>query len=370
MAHAGKDYYRALGVAENADAAAIKEAYRKLAKRHHPDANPDNPKAAERFKAIGEAYGVLSDPAKRKKYDQMRKLGAFGLGDARPGPKTGAASGAPGFSFEDLGGLGGFSDIFSSIFDRARKERGPRPPGPRKGRNVEYSVDVSFTTAANGGKIALTVPITEKCARCDGSGGAPGAEWKRCAECGGSGTVSFGQGTFAVKRPCPACASRGRQASEPCAACEGAGKIRQRRKMHVAVPPGAQTGQKVRVPGQGESGEGGGARGDLLITFKVKPHRFFRREGSDIHASVTVNFAQAMLGARIRVATVSGDKAQIRVPPGTQPGTRFRIKGQGIRRDGRAGDQIVEVKVKLPESLSSEERERVKELADLSGMKR
>lgn len=364
-----KDYYRTLGVAENADAAAIKEAYRKLAKRYHPDANAGDPRAAERFKEVGEANAVLSNPAKRKKYDQMRKLGAFGLGGARGTPKTGTAGDSASFSFEDFGGLGGFSDIFSSIFDRGREQRGRQPGGPSKGRNVEYSVDVSFETAARGGKIALSVPITETCARCKGSGGAAGAAWKRCEECGGSGSVTFGQGTFAVPRPCPACAARGRTSTDPCGTCDGAGKLRQTRKINVSVPPGAQTGAKVRIPGQGESGSGGGPPGDLLVAFKVRPHRFLRREGDDIHATVSVNLAQAMLGSTIRVATLSGQKAELRIPPGTQPGARFRIKGRGIRRDGKVGDQVVEVAVKVPSSLEPEAQERLREFAALSGMK-
>ncbi len=368
MARTGKDYYRILGVPENAAAATIKTAYRKLAKQYHPDANPGNPAAAERFKEVGEANGVLSDPSKRKKYDQMRKLGAFGIGGARA-PGAGTTTSTTGFSFEDLGGLGGFSEIFSSIFDRARKEGGPRTGGPSKGRNVEYSVDVLFTTAAVGGKVALSVPITEKCAQCKGSGGAPGAAWKRCEECSGSGSVSFGQGTFAVKRPCPACAGRGRKSAEPCGSCDGVGKLRQNRKLHVSVPPGAQTGSKVRIPGHGESGESGGAPGDLIITFKVKPHRFFRRDGNDIQTRVDINLVQALLGTKIRVATVSGNKAELRIPPGTQPGTRFRLTGRGVRRDGKAGDQIVEVRVRVPEALTPEARERVEELADLPDVK-
>ncbi len=369
MARTGKDYYRTLGVAENAGPDAIKEAYRKLAKRYHPDANPGDPGAAERFKEVGEANAVLSNPAKRKKYDQMRKLGAFGLGGARGAPKTGTAAGSAAFSFEDFGGLGGFSDLFSSIFDRGREQRSRRPGSPSKGRNVEYSVDVSFETAAKGGRIALSVPITEKCARCKGTGGTEGAAWKRCAECGGSGSVSFGQGTFAVPRPCPACAARGRVSAKPCEACDGAGKLRQARKINVSVPAGARTGSKVRIPGQGESGNGGGPPGDLLVAFKVQPHRFLRREGADIHASVSVNLAQATLGSTIRVPTLSGKKAELRIPPGTQPGTRFRIRGHGIRRDGKVGDQVVEVNVKVPKSLDPEGQKRMKEFAALSDMK-
>lgn len=368
MTQATKDYYAILGVDEKADQAAIKSAYRRLAKRYHPDANQGNPRAAERFKEVGEANGVLSDPAKRKKYDQMRKLGAFGFGGARrPGSRTSPQS-TTSFSFEDLGGLGGFSDIFSSIFDRGRKP-GPKAGGRRKGKDVEYSVEVAFMTAARGGKVAISVPINEECATCRGSGGAPGTAWNKCAECKGKGSVSFGQGGFAVNRPCPACLGRGERAEEECGACDGAGKVHQDRKIQVSVPAGVETNSKARLTGQGERGQKGGAPGDLVITYKVEPHAFFHREGNDILVTVPINLAQAALGSRIRVSTISGRKVVLRIPPGTQPGTRFRIRGQGIRRKGRTGDQFVEVRVSVPESLSEAQAEQFREFADAAGMK-
>ena len=201
-----KDFYKVLGVSEKASADEIKKAYRKLAKQYHPDANAGNAAAADRFKQIGEAYSVLSDEKKRKQYDQMRRLGAFGFG-GRPGGSrpTGGFTNETSFSFDDLGGLGGLGDIFSSIFDRDRKGSAPRANGPKKGQNVEYVVEISFETAVKGGRISITVPITEECATCGGGGAKPGTKTKRCTECKGLGTVSFGQGGFAVKRPCPAC---------------------------------------------------------------------------------------------------------------------------------------------------------------------
>ena len=368
MSNTNKDYYAILGVDAKADEAAIKKAYRKLAKQYHPDANQGNPQAAERFKEVGEANGVLSDPVKRRKYDQMRKLGAFGFGGARPGARA-QPQGSPSFSIDDLGGLGGFSDIFSSIFDRGKKGQTPKSGGPRKGEDVEYLAEVSFMTAAKGGKVPVSVPITEECATCRGSGGAPGTGWKKCAECKGSGSVSFGQGGFAVNRPCPACVGRGEKAERVCGACAGTGKIHQDRKIQVSVPAGVRTGSKVRLTGQGERGRKGGAPGDLVITFKVTPHRFFRREGSDIHVTVPINLAQATLGSRIRVGTISGRKVVLRIPAGTQPGTRFRIRGQGIRREGRIGDQYVEIKVEIPETLTEEQASRIREFATDTGLK-
>ncbi len=363
-----KDYYAILGVDPKADDDAIKKAYRRLAKKYHPDANPDSPRAAERFKEIGEANGILSDPARRKKYDQMRKLGAFGFRGARPGSRPGAQTSSS-FSFEDLGGLGGFSDIFSSLFDRGRKGQARKPAGPAKGANVDYTAEVPFMVAATGGKISISVPFNEECATCRGSGGAPGSAWKTCAECRGKGSVSFGQGGFAVNRPCPACMGRGEAADKVCGACAGTGKVHQNRKIQVSVPAGVNPGAKVRLTGQGERGQKGGAPGDLIITFKIRPHRFFAREGNDIIVTVPLNLAQAALGSRIRVGTISGRKVVLRIPPGTQPGTRFRIKEQGIEREGRKGDQYVEVKVEVPDSLTEEQEQQIRDFADAAGLK-
>lgn len=380
MSTTTRDYYQVLGVAEKATADEIKKAYRKLAKQYHPDANQGDPSAAERFKEVGEAYSVLSDEEKRRKYDQMRKLGAFGFGSRRPGPGTSRPSpggGAPGgpeaesFSFDDLTGFGGLGDLFSSIFDRGRRgTEAPRGGGvPARGRNVEYVVEITFEAAVRGEKIAITVPVTEECATCSGSGATPGTKTVRCAECRGTGNVSFGQGTFAVTRPCPACFGRGTIPETPCASCGGNGSVRQNRKIQLTVPAGVDNGSKIRLSGQGERGAGGGPPGDLIITFQVKPHRFFRREGLDIHVVVPVNIAQATLGTTLRVNTVEGKKVQLKVPPGTQGGTRFRIKGMGVRRDGSVGDQYVEVKLEVPERLSEEEREAMDRFAQLAGMR-
>jgi molecular chaperone DnaJ len=369
-----RDYYRVLGVTEKADEQAIRKAYRKLAKEFHPDANQGDPKAAERFKEIGEAYGVLSNAEKRKQYDQMRKLGAFGFGGAGrpgrgPGPRPPGGPQPPddeAFSFDDLGGLGGLGDLFSSLFDRGTGRRGgagDRPPGPQPGQDVEVPVEVSFETAVRGGKIQLTVPVTDACATCAGSGAAPGSPLERCDECRGRGTVSFGQGGFAVNRPCPACMGRGRVPETPCASCSGNGAVRQLRKLQVNVPAGVESGSRMRLSGQGEQGAGGGPPGDLILVFQVREHRFFRREGLDIHVTVPLNVAQAALGSRVRVRTIGGKQVVLRIPPGTQGGTRFRIRGQGVSRGDRTGDQYVEVEVKTPEGLEGDAREAMEAFA-------
>jgi molecular chaperone DnaJ len=377
MPAAAKDYYKTLGVPESATQADIKKAYRKLAKQYHPDANANDPHAAERFKEVGEAYAVLSDDTKRKQYDTMRRNpfagfpGAAGGGGATGGTYGGygTAPGGAGFSFEDLGDLGGFSDIFSSIFDRGGKRRTQRGARSARGRDVEYIVEISFMTAARGGRIQIAVPMTDDCSVCNATGAAPGSRLQPCAECGGSGTVQFGQGGFAVSRPCPACLGRGQMPAVPCSACSGSGQVREERKIALNVPAGVDNGSKLRLTGQGEKGTAGAAAGDLLVTFKVQPDRFFRREGLDIHCTVPINIAQAVLGSRIRVRTVDGRKVALRVPPGTQSGTKFRIAGQGIEKAANRGDQYVQVRIEVPETLSDEQQQHMRAFADAAELK-
>jgi molecular chaperone DnaJ len=371
MATATKDYYKILGVAENASAEEIKKAYRKLAKQYHPDANPNNAGAADRFKEVSEAYSVLSDEEKRKQYDQMRKFGGFpgfGMpGGARPGGAGGAGAGPAGFEFEDLGAMGGLGDLFSSIFDMGKRGRG-RTQGAQRGQTVEYAVEVPFETAARGGKLTITVPVTDTCETCHGSGAAPGSSPVTCPECKGSGNVTFGQGGFAVSRPCPVCFGKGTVPTAPCPTCSGQGQIRAQRQLQVTVPAGVETGSKLRLSGQGEAGTGG-ARGDLILTFRVQPHHFFTREGMDVHCTVPINLAQATLGSRIRVRTIEGRSVVLKIPAGTQSGTRFRVKGQGVEKGGRRGDQYVQVKVTVPDKLSDEEEQIMRDFARVAELK-
>jgi molecular chaperone DnaJ len=372
MATQTKDFYRVLGVAENASADEIKKAYRKLAKQNHPDANPNDAAASERFKEASEAYAVLSDEAKRKQYDQMRKLGAFGgLGGYRPGgAQPGAGGGAPGagggFTFDDLGG--GLGDIFGSMFDFGRR-RGGRPGGPERGEDIEFAVSIPFRTSALGGKIAIQVPVTEDCPGCSGSGAAPGATVATCGECGGKGTVTFGAGSFGVTRPCPLCRGKGRVPSTPCPTCAGLGKVRRPRAMNVTVPAGVEAGSKLRLAGQGEPGSAGGPPGDLLLTFRVEPDSFFTRDGLDVSCTIHLNLAQAVLGSKVRVRTVDGKSVVLRVPPGTQSGRRFRIAGMGVEKAGRRGDQFVKVQVDVPERLDDAARREFEEFAAAAGMR-
>ncbi|WP_419949377.1 molecular chaperone DnaJ [Candidatus Palauibacter sp.] len=359
-----KDYYKILGVAENASADEIRKAYRALAKKHHPDANAGNPASTEKFKEVSEAHGVLSDPDKRRKYDRVRKYG--GLGPFGPGQPGGAPGTEGGFKFEDLSDLGGIGGIFSSIFDFGKKGR-PEKPGPKRGRNVEYLVTVSLRTAARGGRVSVTVPISEECATCDGDGAAPGTTLQRCSECGGKGEVTFGQGGFSVTRPCPVCVGRGMVPETPCSSCSGRGQVSTRRKLSVKVPTGVETGSRVRLSGQGERGPGGGPPGDLIIKFQVDPDRFFTREGLDLACEVPINVAQAILGSRVKVRTIDGNRVVLRIPPGTQSGKVFRIRGQGLRRGENRGDQLVKVIVETPD-LSTEGLRTVQELAKQEGL--
>jgi molecular chaperone DnaJ len=371
MATQSKDFYRILGVAENASADEIKKAYRKLAKEYHPDANAGDASAAERFKEVSEAYSVLSDDEKRKQYDQMRKFGGFGMpgggGFGRSGGARTAEAPTGGFSFEDLGGMGGLGDIFGSIFDSTRR-RG-RAPGPERGQNVEYAVEIPFELAVRGGKLPISVPVTEDCPTCAGSGARPGTTPVPCPECKGTGTITFGQGGFAVTRPCPACYGRGTIAPDPCPTCDGRGRIRRQRQIQLTVPAGVDTGSKLRLPGQGEPGAAGGTPGDLLITFRVQPDRFFTRDGLDINCTVPINIAQATLGTKIRVRTVDGKRVVLRIPPGTQSGTRFRVRGQGVEKAGTRGDQYVRVQVTVPEKLTETEEDLMRDFAKAADLK-
>ena len=373
-----KDFYSVLGVSSNASQDEIKKAYRKLAKKYHPDANANDAKAGERFKEISEANNVLGDPKKRKQYDEMRRLGAFdgggfgGFGGARSS-RAGARGGAGGaqtinFQDFDIGGLGGLGDLFSSMFGGG-ETRQTRQRGPEKGQTVEANLEIPFRTAARGGKVPIELEVSEECGTCHGSGAAPGTSLRICPECNGRGVISFGQGGFAVNRPCPVCLGRGQVPAEPCPTCHGSGEVRAKRRVLINVPPGVDTGSKIRLKGQGGKGTQNGPAGDLIITFNVQPDKFYRRDGLDVIATVPLNIAQATLGTKISVRTLDGRKVAIRIPPGTPSGKRFRVRGQGIQKGDKKGDLIVEVSIQVPEKLSEEQERMMKEFAESGGMK-
>jgi len=369
---AQRDYYEVLGVSSSASPDELKKQYRRLARKYHPDTNKSDPGAAERFKEISEAYSILGDAKKRKQYDEMRRLGAFDFGGAQRGGRPGAGgpgAGGPGggsFRFEDfdVGGLGGLGDLFGSIFGSRGRQKGPEP-----GPSVETTLEIPFRTAAVGGKVPLTIELSEPCGACGGSGAAPGARVQACPECAGRGTISFGQGGFAVNRPCPRCLGRGSLPTDPCAVCAGSGDVRTRKKVMITVPEGTDTGSRVRLKGQGGRGRAGGAPGDLIISFQVLPDRFFKREGLDLIATVPINIAQATLGSKVSIKTLAGAKVSVRIPEGTAGGKRFRVPGHGLRRAEHAGDLIVEVQIVVPEALTPEQRELMEQFAEVGGLK-
>src|SRR5579862_4503429 len=328
---AQKDFYSVLGVSDKATMDEIKKQYRRLAKQHHPDSNKSDPKSADRFKEISEAYQVLGDEKKRKQYDEMRRLGAFD-GFASRGPRPGsrppggapggAGSGQPRYEDFDVGGLGGLGDLFSSMFGSARTQR---PSGPEPGQSIESTLEVPFRTAALGGKVPIELDVNEECATCGGTGAAKGAKMQTCPECGGRGSISFGQGGFAVSRPCPMCLGKGTVPSAKCPTCGGTGEQRSKKKLIITVPAGVDTGSKIRLKGQGGRGQRGGPAGDILITFQVQPDLAGSRDGLDLVARAPVNIAQATLGSKVSVETLDEKRVSIKIPAGTPSGKRFRI---------------------------------------------
>jgi len=353
-----KDLYKILGVSETATLDEIKKAYRKLAKKYHPDANPGDKTAEDRFKDISTAYEVLGNEEKRKQYDQLRKYGAGGFQGFQAGRKAsgrdfGRGAGQ-GFSFEDLGGFGGLGDIFKDLFDlgSARSRSGP---APGRGEDLHSEIEIPFETAISGGKTLINVPLEETCPTCHGSGAEPGSRTSVCPECHGQGYLSFAQGGFSVNRPCPRCYGRGQIISQPCHNCSGRGQVQRMRKISLKIPAGIDDGDHIRLRGQGRPGSGGAPSGDLIITVRGGGHHFFRRKGRHLHCEVPINIAQAVLGSRVRVRTIDG-KIELTIPPGTQTGTVFRIPGKGLSVDGKRGDQLIRVKVQVPRNLNERQR--------------
>ena len=347
-----RDYYEVLEVNRTANDQEIKSAYRRLAMRYHPDKNPGDAAAEEKFKEAAEAYSILSDAAQRQRYD------SFGHAGVSSG--AGQSWGAPGFSgIEDiLGDLFGFGDVFGG------GRQGSRRSAAQRGADLRYDLEISLEDAFNGMTAQLRIPRLETCETCKGNGAAEGSQPENCNNCGGTGQVRYQQGFFSVARTCTACRGAGRVIKNPCADCRGAGRIEREKQMEVKIPAGVETGSRLRVQGEGESGTQGGPAGDLYVVIHLEEHERFERQGSNLYAALPITFAQAALGADVMVATIDGEE-KIKVPTGTQTGTVFRIKGKGMPvLGGRGrGDMFASVSVVTPTSLTREQKKLLEQLA-------
>lgn len=353
-----KDYYQVLGVPKNATQEEIKKAYRKLAQRYHPDANPGNREAEERFKEISAAYDVVGDPAKRKQYDQVREMVASGFG-ASAGPSWTGAPGGGRVRFEDLGfgDLGDLGDLLGGLFGARRG----RTRAAARGADLEAEVTVGFEEAMRGTTVPVRVSGPAPCSACGGSGAAPGSSPVVCPQCRGAGVIAVNQGLFQIEQTCPRCHGSGRAVDRVCATCKGTGAERRSRTFQVRVPPGVKDGARIRLRGHGEPGPPGAEPGDLYVRVHVRPHAFFRRRGNDLEVEVPITYTEAALGAEIQVPTLDGP-VRMRVPAGTPSGKTFRLRGKGAPRRGGQGDLYVTVNVEVPARLSKEERELLEKL--------
>ena len=360
MAEQKRDYYEVLGISKGASEDEIKKAYKKMARKYHPDLNPGDKEAEEKFKEVNEAYEVLSDPNKKARYDQY--------GHAGVDPNFGAGAGFDGnFDFGDLGDI--FGSFFGGGFGGGRRTN---PNAPQRGESIRMSLAISFEEAAFGCEKEVTVDRMEECGACHGSGCAAGTSPEVCPDCHGSGQVQVRRqtpmGMFATSSPCPKCGGKGRIIHQPCKDCHGTGTARKRKTIQASIPAGIDNGQTISIRGQGHAGKNGGPAGDLLITITVRPHELFRREGTSVLCEAPITFAQAVLGAELEIPTIDG-KVKYELPEGTQSGTTFRLKGKGIPSiNGRGrGDQYVTVYIETPRNLNKEQKEALKKFAESMG---
>ncbi|MBR6526099.1 MAG: molecular chaperone DnaJ [Clostridia bacterium] len=351
-----RDYYEVLGVQKNASQDEIKKAYRKMAKECHPDLHPDDKTAEARFKELNEANEVLSDPDKRARYDR------FGHEDPMQGAGGGYGGFGGGFDFGGFGGMGGMGDIFDQLFGGGYGGA-QRRNAPMQGNDLRYDLRISFEEAAFGCEKSFEFTRDEHCETCHGTGAKPGTQPQTCPTCKGSGQVRVGGGFMVTVRTCSTCGGSGKIIQEKCSSCGGSGKQRKRRTATVKVPAGIDNGQTIVMNGQGEPGRNGGPAGDLYIQISVRPHKLFKREGTNLYLDLPISFTQAALGADIDVPTLDGKKTSFHIPEGTQTGTEFRLKGQGVQqlRSTYRGDMILRVNVEIPRRLSDKQKELLKE---------
>jgi molecular chaperone DnaJ len=351
-----KDYYKVLGVADSATAKEITKAYRALARKLHPDANPDDPKSEERFKEVSAAYDVVGDDEKRREYDEVRRLGpaASGFG--------GGGSGGPGgfggqqVRFEDLGDMG---DVLGNLFGGSRRGGGggrTRAAGPQKGGDLEAELTLSFVDAAHGVTTTLHLTSDTVCSTCHGNGAKPGTSPTTCPDCQGRGTTADNQGFFSFSQPCRRCGGAGSVIDDPCPTCAGRGTERRAREVKVRIPAGVADAQRIRLAGRGSVGRHGGPAGDLFVVVHVTPHAVFARDGLNLTVTVPITFPEAALGADLTVPTLDGETVKVRIPAGTRSGRVLRVKGRGLTHGHKHGDLLVTVEVAVPTKLTDEQR--------------
>ncbi len=350
-----RDYYEILGVAKNASEADIKKAYRQLAIQHHPDKNQGDTESEEKFKEAAEAYSVLSDAQKRAAYDRFGHSGANGQG-------FGGFEGQGYSNIEDIFDLFGFGDMFGGGGQRS----GSRRSAAQRGADLRYDLEITLEDAAHGKDEKLRIPRLEKCEVCDGSGAEKGTEPEICITCQGSGQTRYQQGFFSVMRTCPNCSGKGKIIKNPCKKCHGAGRIEKEKTLEIKIPAGVETGSRLRVNGEGEAGTGGGPTGDLYVVLHVAEHETFERQGANLYSAVPITFAQAALGAEIKVKTLDSEE-DLKIPAGTQTGTVFRVKSQGMPALGGRGkgDLFVSVTLITPKTLSKDQRKLLEQLAEI-----
>ncbi len=365
---AKEDYYELLGVSRDANEQELKKAYRKLAVKYHPDKNPDDKEAEEKFKAVSEAYDVLKDPEKRAAYDRYGHSAFEGAGAGRPG---GGGFHDPFDIFREVfssgGGGGGAGSIFEDLFGMGGGGGGSRSSAQR-GNDLAYNLEISLDEAAKGVKKEISYRKYVNCDRCNGSGAEPGSGVKTCTTCNGHGQVISSRGFFQVRQTCPTCNGNGQIVDNPCNKCDGEGRVMQESKLTVNIPPGVDTGSKLRSSGNGEAGSNGGPSGDLYVILHVKEHELFDRDGEDLYCTIPIKFTLAALGGTIEVPTLSG-RANLKIPPGTQSGTTFRLRSKGMPalRGNYHGDQLIKVQIEVPKKLTDEQRSSLEHFAEASG---
>ncbi|MFO1368742.1 MAG: molecular chaperone DnaJ [Marinagarivorans sp.] len=350
---AKRDYYEILGVAKGVSEADLKKAYRRVAMKYHPDRNPDDKDAEEKFKEASEAYEVLSDENKRAAYDQYGHAGLEGAGGMGGG----------------FGG-GGFSDIFGDVFgDIFGGGGGGRRGGPARGSDLRYTLELSLEDAVKGTSVKIKVPTLVSCKTCDGSGAKSGTKPATCTTCGGHGQVRMQQGFFSVQQTCPTCRGKGKIITDPCKDCHGHGRVEETKTLNVKVPPGVDNGDRIRLAGEGEAGAEGGPSGDLYVQISVKEHEFFQRDGKNLYCEVPIGLVEACLGGEIEVPTLDG-RVKLKIPEETQTGKLFRLRGKGVApvRGGAAGDLLCRVIVETPVNLTSKQKDLLRQLQeDMTG---